>query len=35
MLLTGRRTWWMPRWLDRALPEISIEGEPRPEPQPA
>jgi RND superfamily putative drug exporter len=35
MLLMGRRTWWMPRWLDRALPDISIEGEPEPQAQPA
>jgi RND superfamily putative drug exporter len=42
MLLMGSRTWWLPRWLDRVLPDISIEGEqhPRPaepalEPQPA
>jgi putative drug exporter of the RND superfamily len=26
MLLMGRRTWWLPRWLDRVLPDISIEG---------
>src|SRR5688500_2176494 len=30
MLLTGRRTWWLPRRLDRFLPHISVEGEPRP-----
>jgi putative drug exporter of the RND superfamily len=43
MLLTGSRTWWLPRWLDRVLPDISIEGErhtppatdPSPEPSPA
>jgi RND superfamily putative drug exporter len=34
MLLTGGRTWWLPRWLDRVLPDISIEG-PKAEPQPA
>jgi putative drug exporter of the RND superfamily len=34
MLLTGSRTWWLPRWLDRVLPDISIEG-PTAEPQPA
>jgi RND superfamily putative drug exporter len=27
MVLLGKRVWWMPRWLDRALPHISIEGE--------
>lgn len=26
MVLLGRSNWWMPRWLDRALPNISIEG---------
>jgi putative drug exporter of the RND superfamily len=29
MLLTGRRTWWLPSWLDRVLPEISLEGAPQ------
>jgi len=24
---TGRATLWFPRWLDRLLPRISIEGE--------
>ncbi|HWB68565.1 MAG TPA: MMPL family transporter, partial [Solirubrobacterales bacterium] len=27
MVLFGRSMWWMPRWLDRFLPHISIEGE--------
>jgi RND superfamily putative drug exporter len=38
MLLMGRRTWWLPRWLDRVLPDISIEGAghaPALEPTPA
>ncbi len=26
MLLMGRVNWWMPRWLDRVVPHISIEG---------
>jgi RND superfamily putative drug exporter len=26
MLLMGSRTWWLPRWLDRVLPRISLEG---------
>jgi RND superfamily putative drug exporter len=26
MLLTGARTWWLPRRLDRVLPRISVEG---------
>jgi putative drug exporter of the RND superfamily len=42
MLLMGSRTWWVPRWLDRLLPDISLEGpkpshagDPSPEPHPA
>ncbi|SEM18589.1 MMPL family transporter [Streptacidiphilus jiangxiensis] len=27
MHLFGRANWWLPRWLDRALPTISVEGE--------
>jgi putative drug exporter of the RND superfamily len=27
MTLFGRAAWWMPRWLDRATPKFSIEGE--------
>jgi RND superfamily putative drug exporter len=27
MVLLGKRVWWLPRWLDRGLPHISIEGE--------
>lgn len=27
MELLGNANWWMPRWLDRLLPEIHIEGE--------
>ncbi len=27
MVLLGRWAWWMPRWLDRFVPHISIEGE--------
>ena len=27
MTLLGKRAWWMPAWLDRWLPRISIEGE--------
>jgi RND superfamily putative drug exporter len=27
MVLLGRRAWWLPRWLDRIVPHISIEGE--------
>jgi RND superfamily putative drug exporter len=27
MALFGRASWWLPGWLDRVLPRISIEGE--------
>jgi putative drug exporter of the RND superfamily len=27
MVLLGKRAWWLPRWLDRAVPRVSIEGE--------
>ncbi len=27
MVLMGKRAWWLPRWLDRILPHLSIEGE--------
>jgi RND superfamily putative drug exporter len=40
--LLGDRAWWLPAWLDRALPNVSLEGrretvpsEPEPEPVPA
>jgi RND superfamily putative drug exporter len=26
MILMGKVNWWMPRWLDRLVPEFSIEG---------
>jgi len=26
MFLLGKRAWWMPKWLDRALPNVDIEG---------
>jgi RND superfamily putative drug exporter len=26
MTLLGRAAWWLPRWLDRALPSVDIEG---------
>lgn len=26
MFLLGRSTWWMPRWLDRILPHLDVEG---------
>ncbi len=27
MLIVGDRIWWLPRWLDRILPNLDIEGE--------
>ena len=27
MTLLGQRAWWLPRWLDRLLPSLDIEGE--------
>jgi RND superfamily putative drug exporter len=27
MVLLGKRAWWLPRWLDKLVPHISIEGE--------
>jgi RND superfamily putative drug exporter len=27
MSFLGDRAWWLPRWLDRALPNVDIEGE--------
>ena len=28
MVLAAKWTWWLPGWLDRALPELHIEGDP-------
>jgi putative drug exporter of the RND superfamily len=28
MLLLGKANWWLPRWLDRALPRVNVEAEP-------
>jgi RND superfamily putative drug exporter len=27
MVLLGERAWWLPRWMDRVIPHVSIEGE--------
>jgi RND superfamily putative drug exporter len=27
MSLLGERAWWLPRWLDRLLPDLDVEGE--------
>ena len=26
MFILGRSTWWMPKWLDKVLPEVDVEG---------
>ena len=26
MVLMGRHAWWLPRWLDKVLPEVDVEG---------
>jgi putative drug exporter of the RND superfamily len=31
MQLLGRANWWLPGWLDRALPSFDLEHEPEPE----
>jgi uncharacterized membrane protein YdfJ with MMPL/SSD domain len=35
MKLMGRWNWWMPSWLDRALPDLSFEHPSTEEPEPA
>ncbi|TCC44615.1 MMPL family transporter [Kribbella capetownensis] len=32
MTLLGDRAWWLPRWLDRIVPDIQLEGGPTPPP---
>jgi RND superfamily putative drug exporter len=27
LALLGKAAWWMPRWLDRILPRVDVEGE--------
>ena len=27
MSLLGDKAWWLPRWLDRLLPDVDVEGE--------
>jgi RND superfamily putative drug exporter len=31
MTLLGDRAWWLPPWLDRLLPRLDLEGEPKPD----
>jgi RND superfamily putative drug exporter len=26
LAILGRSAWWLPRWLDRLLPHIDVEG---------
>jgi RND superfamily putative drug exporter len=39
MRLLGDKAWWLPRWLERCLPRLHVEGRPdsivSPEPAPA
>jgi RND superfamily putative drug exporter len=30
MELLGDKNWWLPRWLDRILPNIDVEGHAEP-----
>jgi uncharacterized membrane protein YdfJ with MMPL/SSD domain len=30
IVLFGKAAWWLPRWLDKILPHISVEGEAMP-----
>jgi RND superfamily putative drug exporter len=32
MTVLGERAWWMPRWMERIVPDIQLEGEPSPAP---
>jgi RND superfamily putative drug exporter len=27
MVLLGKHAWWLPRWMDRWLPHVSVEGD--------
>jgi RND superfamily putative drug exporter len=35
MHMLGRRAWWLPRWLDRALPQLAVEPGAQPATPPA
>ncbi|SFB72642.1 putative drug exporter of the RND superfamily [Nocardioides terrae] len=35
MAVLGERAWWLPRWLDRLLPRVDLEGAALDEPTPA
>ena len=32
MILAGRAAWWLPKWLDKIIPNLSIEGKDRSHP---
>jgi RND superfamily putative drug exporter len=34
MRLLGDWNWWIPRWLDRILPNVTLEGSPEPGTEP-
>ncbi len=34
MYLLGEKAWWLPRWLDRVLPNVDVEGERLQRPHP-
>jgi RND superfamily putative drug exporter len=34
MALLGNANWWLPRWLDRRLPHLDLEGGPAPDAEP-
>jgi RND superfamily putative drug exporter len=35
MQLMGKWNWWLPKWLDRLLPDLNLEGSPNREPEAA
>ncbi len=35
MELLGDKNWWLPRWLDRLLPDLDVEGHAPPIPEPS
>jgi RND superfamily putative drug exporter len=35
LALLGRSAWWLPAWLDRALPDLDVEGSKLQVPVPA
>jgi putative drug exporter of the RND superfamily len=34
LALLGRSAWWLPRWLDRVLPDLDVEGARLGDPEP-